>query len=474
MDEAERSSFDNLNNLVYEYRLKMDIWKGVREFNQMTEFLDNAQILNIDIKEMEGKINNWDYLCQTAIVDLDNCDVPKGLKKKLENYQKIIDVLIAIQNPNILNLENKVWDLRVNIIGTNYEFKDNRFDLIRLMNIDEIYDKIPEIKNFNRIANEEKEYTNLVKNKNEEFRSKRLQFKFRQYNETNKFLLIEIDKEILESEYEFIEQNILILHQAQLNPSSEVVSKEIINLLNDFEKYRTFLDNYVDYHNYLNMFEGIIFNAEFAKELPGELKKLLNENQVRSLIKVMRDNYLFKKFLNENIINKAINILKNLTDGFEKNCHAINVYLDKRRRDYSLFYILSDRDLIVLYTQKESLSIREKMIKKIFPWIKDINLSFQEIATNEEFMITDTIYNENIKIKYLRVSKLLKDNIDNLITGLTKKMKDSFRAFKRNFEARFKSKNNKRSHEVLYEIVNDYKSNLSQVIIMNLFSYMME
>ena len=62
MDEAERSSFDNLNNLVYEYRLKMDIWKGVREFNQMTEFLDNAQILNIDIKEMEGKINNWDYL----------------------------------------------------------------------------------------------------------------------------------------------------------------------------------------------------------------------------------------------------------------------------------------------------------------------------------------------------------------------------------------------------------------------------
>ena len=27
MDEAERSSFDNLNNLVYEYRLKMDIWK---------------------------------------------------------------------------------------------------------------------------------------------------------------------------------------------------------------------------------------------------------------------------------------------------------------------------------------------------------------------------------------------------------------------------------------------------------------
>ena len=45
MDEAERSSFDNLNNLVYEYRLKMDIWKGIREFNQMTEFLDNAQIL---------------------------------------------------------------------------------------------------------------------------------------------------------------------------------------------------------------------------------------------------------------------------------------------------------------------------------------------------------------------------------------------------------------------------------------------
>ena len=200
MEENERSSFDNLNNLVYGYKLKCDIWKGVRDFNKMVDELDPSQILNIDINDMKEKINKWDFLCQTAIIDLDNCEVPKGLKKKIENYQKIIDVLIAIQNPNILNNENKVWELRVNIIGSNYEFKDAKFDLIRLMNIDEIYDKIPEINNFNRIANEEREYINLVKNKNDELRSKRLQFKFRQYNETNKFLIIEIDKNILDSE----------------------------------------------------------------------------------------------------------------------------------------------------------------------------------------------------------------------------------------------------------------------------------
>ena len=117
------------------------------------------------------------------------------------------------------------------------------------MNIDDIYDKIPEINDFNRIANEEREYINLVKNKNEQLKSKRLQFKFRQYNESNKFLIIEIEKNILDSEYEYIEHNILILHQAQLNPSSNVVASDIVKLLNDLEKYRILLDHFVEYHN---------------------------------------------------------------------------------------------------------------------------------------------------------------------------------------------------------------------------------
>jgi hypothetical protein len=33
-------------------------------------------------------------------------------------------MLVAIQNPNILNSESKVWEFRVNIIGANYEFED--------------------------------------------------------------------------------------------------------------------------------------------------------------------------------------------------------------------------------------------------------------------------------------------------------------------------------------------------------------
>ncbi len=55
----------------------------------------------------------------------------------------------------------------------------------------------------------------------------------------------------------------------------------------------------------------------------------------------------------------------------KKNCHVINVYLDKRRRNYSLFYILSDRDLILSYTQKESLSITEKK------WLKNYFLGLK-------------------------------------------------------------------------------------------------
>ena len=76
----------------------------------------------------------------------------------------------------------KFGNLRVNIVGANYEFKDGKFHLIRWMNIDDIYDKIPEINNFNKISNEKREYINLVKNKNGQLKSKRLQFKFRQYN----------------------------------------------------------------------------------------------------------------------------------------------------------------------------------------------------------------------------------------------------------------------------------------------------
>jgi len=164
------------------------------EFHKTINALEKEQIFNINTENLSKKINDWINLCNEAMVDLETPNIPKGLLENIEPYKKILDILIAIQNPNVFNYENKVEELK-NILNTNLDFKENKFTFDKLFHLNDVFNKIPEVNEFNRIANEEIKFKLLIKEKTDEFKYRKLLFKYRQdSNKNDKFIFIEIEK----------------------------------------------------------------------------------------------------------------------------------------------------------------------------------------------------------------------------------------------------------------------------------------
>ena len=78
----DKSSFKNLEDLVYEYELKSKLWYSVREFQDMSKKWENCQVQEVAIDNMETLINEWVETGRITLVDLESPIVPRTLLEK--------------------------------------------------------------------------------------------------------------------------------------------------------------------------------------------------------------------------------------------------------------------------------------------------------------------------------------------------------------------------------------------------------
>ena len=72
MEESDKSNFENLDLVTYEYELKKNIWKNLDEYQKSTIEWEKMQVMEIKIDIMEEKIKRWKNLCIVSTKDLDN------------------------------------------------------------------------------------------------------------------------------------------------------------------------------------------------------------------------------------------------------------------------------------------------------------------------------------------------------------------------------------------------------------------
>ena len=453
VDELSRSNFTNLRDLVYDQELKVKIWSSVREFQFKKSEWEKDQILRLNIPKMEELMNSWIELCDICINDLDIPVVPTELKKRIEAFQILIPVFTACQNPNIQNVEvllNHLMDL----LKTEMKLDDALFTTDKLMSMPHIYDKVHEIEELNRRANEEKRLKDLIKEIQEGFYSRKVPIK------------PNYDKKELEKEFEFVEENIKVLNKIYLEKYVRCIIKELEKTNHDFIKYQNVLMQYVVYQDYVIKSEGIMDSGEFAKEMPIEYKKLLSENLKRNLYKIVKDNPLVQKLL-EHAYEKLLNTINTIIQSYEQNYKAIGIFLDKKRKEMPKYFLLTNDDLMEIYQERESNEIKSKIILKLYPYIKSITIG----DDTDENISYETIEDETVTIKYTKSTRSLKDLIDFLDTCLNKKIKECFKGFKKEYEITFKSKSGKKPKEIIKELITN-KDNLAQGIF-NCMYYLM-
>ena len=455
LDDALKSDFENLDNLVYEQELKVNLWNSVKEFKEQSDSWDNEQVLQIKLQKMKDLIKKWLDLCQVSLVDLDIPEVPMELKKRVEIYEKLVPILEAIQNVNIREVPH-LLSLLSELLRTEIKLDDPNLTCDRVRHLPDIFERIPDIKELNYRANEEKRLKDLIHQTSDSFYNRKM---------PTKFLKNEID-----NEFEFVEENLRMLNKIYLNRYHFFIKKELDKLTGDFMKYQKFLTLYVVFQKYVQKSEAILELNEFAKDNPAEHKRLLNENLKKNFYKNCTDNRVIQKFL-EHVYEKQIGLINSMIQSFDQNYKAIFNFFNKKRLETPRFYLLSNDDLNNIYKERESNEIKQKMLYKIYRWIKYINVS--ENTENTISLVTTD--NEEFKLAYTKSTRSLQDLIEFLDVCLIKKLKDNFKSFKREIEASTKSTNqdSKKPKDVLKDLIMN-KDNLAQGIFNCIYFLIMD
>ena len=457
MDESNKSNFENLDELTYLYDLKIKIWKNISEFQDLKKKFDETQVLHLEVESSEILIQKWIDICKVSIIDLDNSNVPKEFLERVLVYEKIVEIIKIIQNENIQKVDELREMLRL-ILGIHFDFSENFFTVGRLLQMENIFDLLDELRKLNSRANEEHRIKTIYKNKLEEFNTHHIPLKLKVDSEkgSQKFIMLYQD---FDDEYEFIENNILILNKELLNKYVSVVEKDLRKLISNFNKYEIFLNSFYDYQTYMLKCESLLFNTEFPKEMPTEYKKLLSESMTKNLTKALKDSVILNKYV-ENSHERVMNYLSNLINNYELNYKAIYIFLERKRKEFQGYYLLSNEDLLNIFQFKENIEIREKLLLKFFPFIKEIKPGNE----NEEYLKLKTyFFNEKLNIKYTKTTRTFKDDIETFEQGITKRLKEQFKLFRRELEASQKPKSNKKPFDIIIDLIKN-KDNIAQGI----------
>ena len=449
MDEIDRSNFENLDLVTYEYELKKNIWKNLDEYQKSTLEWEKMQVMEIKIDIMEEKIKRWKHLCIVSIKDLDNSHVAKEFLEKVVIYEKISHILSIIQNNNIQKVDYLKELLKGALNIGNMDFNDNNFLLEKIMNIPGIFDNLPTLDEINRRANEEERIKILYKANLDKFTAHHIPFKLKVDEKgTSKYI---IQFEDFDKEQEFIESLLSVLNKEMLNPYVAVKQIELNKLITNIYKYQFFLEVFLDYQIYMLKTDTLLYNTEFSKEFPSEYKKLMGESLTKSLVKLLKDSMNLGKYI-DYAHERCISNLKTLINNYEVNYKAVHLYLLRRRKECQEYYLLNDDDLIALIELKDSYEIRELLLKKVFPFIKTINPGKE----NDENIVMVTKYlDEKLTIKYSKTSRTFKDGIESIQLGITKKIKDFLKGFKKTFDGAFKPKSQVKPKELIVDLFNN-------------------
>ena len=449
MNEIDRSNFENLDLVTYEHDLKKTIWENIYEYQGIIITWEKIQIMDIKTDIMADKIYNWKSSCLIGIKDLKGCKAAEDFLFSLKIYEQVLDILKIVQNENIQKNEFLRDSLKKIMNLTNMEFTDPAFLFEKLLNMKGLYDAIPKMQEINLRANEENRLIKLHKEKTQTIFSHYIPLTLKVDTEKGYSKYIITNEDLIKEE-EFIEQNISTLNKEMLNPYISIVLNDFQILINKIYKYQNFLYLFYDYECYILRLDNIIYNADFIKEYPSDFKKLSSENMTKSLMKLLKDSLNLGKYL-ESAHERAMNNLRSIINSYELNYKGIHNFLNKRRKEIQDYYLLNDRDLIQLVENRDSYEVKQKLILKIYPFIKYM-LPGKE--NDDHFRIITKYNKEEISLRYIKGMKNFNDAMESIEAGLTKKIKDNFKQFKRNFDASLKPKSKKNPKDIINDFLN--------------------
>ena len=162
----------------------------------------------------------------------------------MQIYEQLLPVIEAIQNQNIILVPHLLGNLNELL---RVEIKEeNPLTCYQIKHLPDIFEKVPEIKELNFRANEERRLQDLIKTVKESFYPRPIP------------ILATYNKPDFDREFEFVEENLQMLNKIYLNKYFGCVYEQLNKLTQEFNKYYKFLQFFTYYQKYICCMEIII------------------------------------------------------------------------------------------------------------------------------------------------------------------------------------------------------------------------
>lgn len=471
----ENSDFESLDNLVYDYELKSKLWYSVREFQDISKKWENLQVQQVNLMEMEEFIKKWSEIGETAKIDLESQNVPNALLENIKVFQQILPVLKTFQNQNIS--EPKFVEMIKQLLEVDFNFDYPDFTVKRLIDIPGVFEKLDEISEITKMADEENriklifnEVYDSYMNSHKLPKSKFTNTKQQGEKNIDRYSITEQD---FQAEYEYIEEKLIILKKLILNPYSQPIQKNITSLVNNFNKYLSFLDEFSHYQRFINAIEPVVFlNAEFAKK-SSDFKKFNNENALKNCTKLIKENASLGKYIDV-AHERVISDLRRGNKNYEELFKSIEDYFDNEERaSFPKYYYLSNEDMLEMFAKTDNVEVKCRLMQKMLNGIKTIDLG----GDTDENIKLITEDEEVIVFKYTKPKNVMKEVVEAIESEIAKKLKNAFKSYKKDFAAYSKGSNkdgiSKKPKDLIIELVKNH-DNLGQAIFNFVYSLYME
>ena len=76
----------------------------------------------------------------------------------------------------------------------------------------------------------------------------------------------------------------------------------------------------------------------------------------------------------DHVYDKQIGLINTIIQSYEQNYKAIYNFFNKKRLETPRYYLLSNDDINTIFKERESNEVKQRMLYKIYRWIKFINV----------------------------------------------------------------------------------------------------
>jgi dynein heavy chain, axonemal len=388
--------FPELDKTGEELNLLSQLYKLYQTYLHFDKSFRSTLWCECDLNKAFESVNQYwsDFLTLPRKLE-ENWEAYFDLKKALKKYMDVLPVLIIL---NVKEIRNRHWLQVMQATKSSFRLESNVFKLNDLVEIGlELCAK--QIEEICKAAKKEQELESKMKSIEEEWNEQVLNFiNHKEYGE------ICLDKEYTERLLGQLEDAQEILASMLMSKHIGPLRSEVSTWSDKLKTVNEVLELWLEVQSLWLNIESIFSIQIIVKEMPAEAKRFSRID--KSWIKAQRQSFEMKNVI-QCCLGSALQentkraLLKDIQKELEICFKALNSYLDRKRRSFPRFYLLSNSCLLTLLSQStgvNNMSTVKAFLSSLFASLVDFKVDEIKNKREEKLISSSASFSDRNRV----------------------------------------------------------------------------